>query len=40
MSLKEALSRRATVRGYEDDKNKDIEDGDGNGGSGSPGHPV
>ncbi|MBB5938917.1 hypothetical protein FHS42_006008 [Streptomyces zagrosensis] len=37
MSLKEALSRKATVRGDEDD-NTDIEDGDGKGGSGSPGH--
>ncbi|WP_447037048.1 hypothetical protein [Streptomyces sp. DSM 118878] len=39
MSLKEALSRKATVRGDEDTDNTDIEEGDGGGGSGSPGHP-
>ncbi|MEU1176595.1 hypothetical protein ABZ464_02915 [Streptomyces sp. NPDC005820] len=38
MTLKEALSRKATVRGGDDDDNTDIEDGDGKGGSGSPGH--
>lgn len=37
MTLKEALARKATVRGGDDD-NTDIEDGDGKGGSGSPGH--
>lgn len=37
MTLKEALKRTATLRG-DDDDNTDIEEGDGNGGSGSPGH--
>ncbi|WP_157846981.1 hypothetical protein OG399_22705 [Streptomyces achromogenes] len=43
MTLKEALGRKATARGGGDDgghgsDNTDIEDGDGQGGSGSPGH--
>lgn len=43
MTLKEALKRTATLQGDEDngghgDDNTDIEDGDGKGGSGSPGH--
>ncbi|MEV5883059.1 hypothetical protein AB0L74_10130 [Streptomyces sp. NPDC052020] len=45
MTLKDALTRQATVRGGDDngghgDDNTDIEDGDGNGGSGSPGHAA
>jgi hypothetical protein len=39
MTLKEALSKKATVFGGDDD-NTDIEDGDGKGGSGSPGHDA
>ncbi|MCY0942614.1 hypothetical protein [Streptomyces antarcticus] len=45
MTLKEALRRMATVRGGDEDDssggghdNTDIEEGDGQGGSGSPGH--
>lgn len=39
MTLKEALKRTATLRGDDDGPdNTDIEEGDGNGGSGSPGH--
>ncbi|CAL9479315.1 hypothetical protein [Streptomyces sp. enrichment culture] len=43
MTLKDALRRQATVRGGEDNgghgtDSRDIEDGDGKGGSGSPGH--
>ncbi|GGZ21577.1 hypothetical protein GCM10010387_13330 [Streptomyces inusitatus] len=39
LSLKEALPRKAAVHGGDDDAdNTDIEDGDGQGGSGSPGH--
>ncbi|MFD6873291.1 MULTISPECIES: hypothetical protein [unclassified Streptomyces] len=43
MTLKEALQRMATVRGGDEDNsgghdNTDIEDGDQQGGSGSPGH--
>ncbi|GHC61142.1 hypothetical protein GCM10010349_30850 [Streptomyces flavofungini] len=43
MTLKEALRRKATPRGGDDDgghgsDGTDIEDGDGGGGSGSPGH--
>lgn len=39
MNLKAALLRKATPMGGDDDPdNTDIEDGDGQGGSGSPGH--
>jgi hypothetical protein len=43
MTLKEALLRKATPRGGDDngghgEDDTDIEDGDGGGGSGSPGH--
>ncbi|MER6196779.1 hypothetical protein ABT234_05280 [Streptomyces sp. NPDC001586] len=45
LTLKEALKRAATVRGGEEEdngghgsSNTDIEDGDQQGGSGSPGH--
>ncbi|MGW1837008.1 hypothetical protein [Streptomyces sp. NPDC002067] len=40
MTLKEALQRKATVHGGDGDEpdNTDIEHGDGQGGSGSPGH--
>ncbi|MER5297952.1 hypothetical protein [Streptomyces lasiicapitis] len=40
MTLKAALLHQATVRGGEGDDadNTDIEEGDGQGGSGSPGH--
>ncbi|MEU7050521.1 hypothetical protein [Streptomyces eurythermus] len=41
MPLKEALNRKATARsGGDEDDNTDIEDGDGKGGSGSPGHDI
>ncbi|MFF0481069.1 hypothetical protein [Streptomyces sp. NPDC004435] len=44
MTLKEALIRKATPMGGDDDNgghgtdSRDIESGDGKGGSGSPGH--
>lgn len=43
MTIKEALKQKATLCGGDDngghgDDNTDIEDGDGKGGSGSPGH--
>ncbi|MEU3414027.1 hypothetical protein ABZ760_22635 [Streptomyces sp. NPDC006658] len=38
MTLKEALAGQGSDHGGDDD-NTDIEDGDGKGGSGSPGHP-
>ncbi|MFE2042675.1 hypothetical protein ACFXAZ_17445 [Streptomyces sp. NPDC059477] len=38
MTLKEAPTREMAVRGGDDDDNTDIEEGDGKGGSGSPGH--
>lgn len=40
MTLKEALNQKATAFGGDDDDNTDIEDGDGKGGSGSPGHAA
>ncbi|MCX5501600.1 hypothetical protein OG887_19780 [Streptomyces sp. NBC_00053] len=42
MTFREALTRQATVSGGDNGghgaDDTDIEDGDGNGGSGSPGH--
>lgn len=39
MTIKEALTKAFVLRGDEDEPdNTDIEDGDGKGGSGSPGH--
>jgi hypothetical protein len=38
LSRQAALGPRVICKGDEDTDNADIEEGDGNGGSGSPGH--